>query len=173
MRDKVTRKQRQELQWLGEKGGELIVQKGPALINKKTGRYASSNSWLLGLAAYAHKRCDSAGITSLLPQAKASALLRKNKVIMKPIRIRQGDHVRRNAQLQALEIIPYLAARYDAYLPVSRARNKTGFCKWIINQLEDTNSQTYKYASLNGYDDILGNSKSMSWWRGQIKKLQS
>jgi hypothetical protein len=173
MPGKETNKDRKQLQWLGEKGGELIASKGPALINKNTGKYASSNSWLLGLAAYAHKHNDNAGITSLLPQAKVSALLGKNKVIIKPIRIRQGDHVRRNAQQQAQEIIPYLAARYDAYLPPSRARNKTGFCRWIIKQLEDTGSQTYKYASMNGYDDIIGAAKSISWWRGQIKKLQS
>lgn len=167
------KKSRKELEWPSYRHGQYFAKARPTLVNKKNNKVASSNTWLLGLAAYALEHDDNIGITSLLPQARAQRLLLRNKVALKSVRIRQIDHVRRNAQQQAQKIIPCLAVRYAASLAASRRVYKTDFCKWIIKQLEDTESQIYKYASLNGYDDILESSKSVSWWRTQIKKLQS
>jgi hypothetical protein len=41
------------------------------LLNKKTGKIASSNSWLLALAAHAHSVGETSGIAGLLPQEQA------------------------------------------------------------------------------------------------------
>lgn len=40
------------------------------LVNKKTGKLASSTNWLVDLAAIAKKLRDSSGIAALLPQEK-------------------------------------------------------------------------------------------------------
>lgn len=170
---RYNKKSRKELEWLSYRNSQYFVKARPTLVNKKNNKVASSNTWLLGLAAYALEHNDNTGITSLLPQARALRLLLKNKVALKSVRILQNDNVRRNAQQQAQKIIPYLAALYVVSLAASRRVYKTDFCKWIIKQLEDTESQIYKEASQSGYDDILDASKSVSWWRAQIKKLQS
>ena len=56
------------------------------LLNKKTGKLASSNSWLLALAAHAHSIGDTSGIAGLLPQEQAKKLLVSNKISTKVAR---------------------------------------------------------------------------------------
>ena len=50
------------------------------LLNKKTGKVASTNNWLLVLAARAHTSGDTSGILGLLPQEQAKKLLVSNEL---------------------------------------------------------------------------------------------
>ena len=56
------------------------------LLNRKTGKIASSNSWLLALAARAHTIGDTSGIAGLLPQEQAKKLLVSNALSTKVAR---------------------------------------------------------------------------------------
>lgn len=56
---------------LPSKGSHLV------LVNRKTGKTASSSTWVLGLAALAYQSGDWLGIMSLLPLAKARRLLKR------------------------------------------------------------------------------------------------
>ena len=56
------------------------------LLNKKTGKVASTNKWLLVLAARAHTSGDTSGIAGLLPQEQAKKLLVSNELSTKVAR---------------------------------------------------------------------------------------
>ena len=54
------------------------------LVNKKTGKLASSSTWLIDLAACAVHLGDTQGLAGLLPQEKAQKLLNSN--VLKPFK---------------------------------------------------------------------------------------
>jgi len=56
------------------------------LVNKKTRKVASSNTWLLALAAQAEIEREHSGVLGLLPVAKAEKLFQRNRLVSKKAR---------------------------------------------------------------------------------------
>ena len=141
-----------------------------ALVNQKTGKSASNNSWFLSLAAVAVTNQDHQGIASLFPQEKASKSLRKNRLSVK---IKRSSGSRAAKREQATNMLPWLKLQYKQSLPEWRTFFKLEFSKWIVKRLNDPHSTEYKEATMRGYDQILDLKNAYRWWAVLIKKLQS
>ena len=144
-----------------------------ALVNKKTGKIASSNNWQWSLAALAYQSKNHSGIASVLPQSKAQRLLLKNKLTNKKRRGDLSNIASRMARKQAKSFIPVLISYYERQLPFHRAFRRYEFCKWITKTLGEPTSSASVYASIHGYDELINKVPGARWWQDQYKKLQS
>ena len=107
------------------------------LVNKKTGKVASSNNWLLALAAHAQTQRNTSGIASLLSHDKAKRTLVRNELALKPMRGIKNDQVTANVRLEARAMLPYMAAVFGEKKSGCAAVSKNEFCTWITEQLYD------------------------------------
>ena len=145
----------------------------PVLVNKKSGKVASSHSWLLALAAVAHMKGNTSGISGLLPLMQAEKLLHKNEVTFKTVRGHKGGNLRHITRSQAKSFLPYAIIEFERKRRVFKLLTKKDFSAWISKALSDTGSYLYKTAKNLGYDEILEIQRSPRWWQDQLKKLQS
>ena len=145
----------------------------PVLVNKKSGKVASSHSWLLALAAVARMKGNSSGISSLLPLIQAEKLLHKNQVTFKTIRGHKGANLRHIIRSQAQSFLPCAIIEFERKCRVFKLLTKKDLSAWIVKALSDPYSYLYKNAKNMGYDEILELRRAPRWWQDQLKKLQS
>ena len=139
-------------------------------VGKKTGKTASSNDWLVGLAAQSFLIGDDGGITSLLPHQKVHQLLEKNRLELKEIRGLGSDRAIKNVELQAKVMLPCMAAVFDEKLSGNASVTKSKFCTWVTEQIQDQSSEIYKIATNCKFYDLLESPRSERWWRDQLKR---
>ena len=156
------------------------------LLNRKTGKIASSNSWLLALAARAHTIGETSGIAGLLPQEKAKKLLVSNKLSTKVARRAKDGRLTDNISNQAVALLPQLAVLFVEQSPIHKTITRENFCVWVAKQLADETSNAYHKAVYKGFEDLIKATappdtdtdnrykpRSARWWQDQIKKMQS
>lgn len=143
------------------------------LVNKKTGRVASSNSWQIALASVACQGPNHSGILGLLPIAKASRLLKNNVLQQRKKRGENGKIVRLLAREQARSLLPKLRSNYLDTSPKHRPFRCGDFCNWIVDQLRDDRSLESKLANQKGFDELIAADYSQRWWLDQLHNLQS
>ena len=143
------------------------------LVNKKTGKVASSNNWLLALAAHAQTQRNTSGVASLLSHDKAKRTLVRNELALKPMRGIKNDQVTANVRLEARAMLPYMAAVFGEKKSGCAAVSKNEFCTWITEQLYDPLSDMYKTAAVCELNDLLENPRPKRWWQDQLNKMQS
>ena len=113
------------------------------LVNKRTGKLASSSTWLLDLAACAVVGGDYKGIPALLPQNKAKKLLIHNELKKfkrhKSIEADSGQESSHAAlRVLACKALPTIAVFYIQNAVGNRLPsqvNKKGFRGWLMSQL--------------------------------------
>ena len=88
------------------------------LLNKKTGKVASTNNWLLVLAAHAHSTGDTSGVAGLLPQEQAKKLLVSNALSTKVARRAKEGRLTDNISNQAVALLPQLAVLFVEQSPI-------------------------------------------------------
>jgi hypothetical protein len=148
------------------------------LLNKKTGKIASTNNWLLVLAARAHTSGDTSGILGLLPQGKAKKLLVSNELSTKVARRAKDGRLTDKISDQAVTLLPQLAVLFGEQHPIHKTVTRENFCLWVTKQLEDETSFAFQNAINRGCEDLIQNTtgdkpRSARWWLDQIKKMQS
>ena len=148
------------------------------LVNKRTGKLASSSTWLLDLAACAVVLGDSVGIPALLPQRKATKLLKSNslKQFKKHAPIKSSKAMSSNhaeSREAAEQSIAALAVIYHTLVIVpnpSKKVTRDSFVYWLRNQLENRTSNLNKILaqtpSLVAIHDLQ---RSHRWWLDRIK----
>ena len=148
------------------------------LLNKKTGKITSSNSWLLALAAHAHSIGETSGIAGLLPQEQAKKLLVSNALSTKVARRAKAGRLTDKISDQAVTLLPQLAVLFGEQHPIHKTITRENFCVWITKQLADETSFAYRNALHSGCENLIYNTtgdkpRSARWWLDQIKKMQS
>jgi len=148
------------------------------LLNKKTGKVASTNHWLLALAARAYLNRDTSGIAGLLPQEQAKKMLVSNMLSTKFVRRAQAGRFTDTVSNQAIDFLPQLAVLFGEQHPRHKTVTRKNFCSWIVSQLADESSIATRIALERGYEDLSLNTtgdrpRSARWWQDQIKKMQS
>ena len=154
------------------------------LLNKITGKVASTNNWLLVLAARAHTSGDTSGIAGLLPQEQAQKLLVSNELSTKVARRAKDGRLTDNISDQAITLLPQLAVLFVEQHAIHKTITRKNFCKWVAKQLADETSNAYHNAVYRGFEDLIKATappdndnrykpRSARWWQDQIKKMQS
>ena len=148
------------------------------LLNKKTGKVASTNNWLLVLAARAHTSGDTSGILGLLPQEKTKKLLVSNELSTKVARRAKDGRLTDKISDQAVTLLPQLAVLFGEQHPIHKTVTRENFCLCVTKQLEDETSFAFQNAINRGCEDLIQNTtgdkpRSKRWWLDQIKKMQS
>ena len=148
------------------------------LQNKITGKVASTNKWLLALAAHAHCIGDTSGIAGLLPQEQAKKLLVSNELSTKVARRAKDGRLTDNISDQAVTLLPQLAVLFGEQHPIHKTITRENFCVWVTKQLADETSVAYRNALHSGFENLIYNTtgdkpRSARWWLDQIKKMQS
>jgi len=143
------------------------------LVNKRTGKLASSSTWLLDLAACAVVGRDSKGIPALLPQSKAKKLLVHNELKKfnrhKSIEADSGQESS-HAELRVLayKALPTIAVFYIQNAVGNRLPsqvNKKGFRGWLISQLAIPNSELNNFLNNHPEFSALAELKRAdNWW---------
>ena len=151
------------------KGGlKVDREKHYVLENRKTGKIASSNNWLNALAAIAVMRDQSSGIVAALPLKQATKLLQHNKVVEKNQRSKDNNSVRKNTREQAKKMIPTLAVFYEKYLPSHKPPRVNEFCKWVVQELQDRQSEVSQFAESKEFHDLIDSNRTARWWQDQL-----
>jgi len=161
---------------LDDKGEE--DERHHVLVNKKTGKVASTNHWLLALAACALVNDDTSGIAGLLPQEQAKKILVSNRLSTKVARRAKDGRLTDNISNQAVDFLPQLAVLFGEQHPQHKTVTRKNFCSWIVKQLADESSIAMRIAIDHGYEDLIFNTsgdrpRSVRWWMDQVKKMQS
>ena len=148
------------------------------LLNKKTGKVASTNNWLLVLAAHAHSIGDTSGVAGLLPQEQAKKLLVSNALSTKVARRAKAGRLTDKISDQAVTLLPQLAVLFGEQHPIHKTITRENFCVWVTKQLADETSLAYRNALHSGCENLIYNTtgdtpRSARWWLDQIKKMQS
>jgi hypothetical protein len=147
------------------------------LVNKKTGKLASSSDWLIDLAASAVSLGDSQGLAALLPQEKARKLMNLN--VIKPFnrhkkRLPVQGFEASNRELRDLanRALPYFAAFYTVMVIPGKASekvNRKGFRAWLIAALSDPENSLNKDLSKHKEVSALAQLKrSDDWWQDRL-----
>lgn len=148
------------------------------LVNIKTGKLASSSTWLLDLAACAITLGQSTGIASALPLAKAERLLKKNnlknftkhqKAEAQKISVSSHGDLRAAAEAG----IPSIVVFYIENVVGSRdpkTVNRKGFTHWLAREIASPDSQLNLFLlsrpELVGLAEIK---RSERWWVDRVK----
>ena len=143
------------------------------LENKKTGKIASSSNSLTTEATVAVTENDVYGLKTVLPLDQARRLLQHNRIVEKGQRSKKNSSVRKNTREQAKIMLPYLAVSYYNTLPTHRSHRINEFCKWIVQELQNRQSDVQKEATRKGFHDLIEADRTKRWWQDQLKKLQS
>jgi hypothetical protein len=157
------------------------------LLNKITGKVASTNNWLLALATNAHCIGDTSGIAGLLPQDQAKKLLVSNELSIKVARRAKCGRLTDNISNQAITLLPQLAVLFVEQHAIHKTITLENFCKWVAKQLTDETSNAYHNAVYRGFEDLIKATappdthtdtnnrykpRSARWWQDQIKKCR-
>ena len=147
-------------------------------VNKRTGKVASTNNWLLVLAAHAHINGDTSGIAGLLPQEQVKKLLVSNKLATRVARRAKKGRLTNNISVQARTLLPALAVMFIEQHREHKTITRKNFSAWLIKQLADGTSFASTKALHRGFEDLISNTtgkrpRSLRWWLDQIKKMQS
>ena len=142
------------------------------LVNKKTGKASSSNSWLVALAALAITNQDTLGLPALLPQSKAQKLLTRNKLVFRVQRGAKSKLINVEAREQAKSFIPALAVLWEKEKPPHRPPRRQEFCQWVVRSLKDPKTRAYKTAVKRDYLEIFDKG-NWRWWLARLEKMQS
>jgi hypothetical protein len=142
------------------------------LVNKKTGKVASTSTWLNLLAANFYASGRRHGIAGLL-FAKGHAVLQHNEIEVKPKRSPASGHVNANVRSQAKELIPALAVLWSDTLPIHRSPLRKDFAKWVAKEMDTPRSKAVLLAKNMGFDELLDAERSSRWWLDQLEKMQS
>lgn len=148
------------------------------LVNKKTGKLASSTNWLVDLAAVGKKLRDSSGIAALLPQEKAGKLLLHNE--LKPFKRQKkipaaSGHETFHKELRDLarSAYPELALFYIENVVQSKKSsqvNKKGFRAWLIQELSKPMAELNQHLqSIQEFHPLIELNRSDDWWRKCLK----
>jgi hypothetical protein len=144
-----------------------------ALVNKKTNRIASKNTFEISAAAAAILNGDTTGIMAALPLNKARMLLEKNKLVEKKSRYVVRGSVHEITRNQAKSILPALGAIFNKQLPPHRPPRINEFCRWIVLNLQSRSSEAFILAESLDFHDLLDANRNTRWWQDQLKKMQS
>jgi len=148
------------------------------LVNKKTGKLASSSDWLIDLAARAVELGDSTGLAALLPQEKAKNLMKFNILKSfnrhkKRLPIQGFETSNRELRGLATRALPYFAVFYREIVIPDKAPERVsrkGFRAWLIAALSDPDSNLNKNLSKhNEFSALAQLKRSDDWWQDQLK----
>lgn len=152
-----------------------------SLVNKRTGKKASSSDWLTDLAACALAQGHTQGLPELLPLDRAAKLLQHNT--LKPFkrhqkRLKPVGAASSHAELKKLaqEAFPAIAAFYIKNIVAGadpRRVNKKGFRAWVKREVEKLRSAFNDW--LSGYpkfSPLAELRRSDDWWRIQLKNRE-
>lgn len=148
------------------------------LVNKKTGKLASSTDWLTDLAAEAKVFGDSSGISALLPQKKAAKLLGRNE--LKLFKIHKGKTVplgdatsHKDLRLLVKLAYPKLALFYIQNVVQSHKQsqvNQKGFRAWLMQELSKPEGELNQHLkSIQEFHPLIELERSDDWWRKCLK----
>ena len=148
------------------------------LVNKKTGKLASSTDWLIDLAAEAKVLGDSSGISALLPQKKAAKFLVRNE--LRPFKIQKektvplGDETSHKDLRVLLKLAyPELALFYIQNIVQSHKRNQVnrkGFRAWLMQELSKPKGALNQHLkSIQEFHPLIELERSDDWWRKCLK----
>ena len=148
------------------------------LVNKKTGKLASSTNWLLDLAAVAKSRGDSTGLPALLPQKKADKFLRHND--LERFKRQQKKNVaagqettQKDLRELARSAYPVLVIYYIEKVIHSHNPNQVnrkGFRAWLIKELNTINGGLNRHLmSIEALLPLVELKRSDDWWRIHLK----
>lgn len=148
------------------------------LTNKKTGKLASTSTWLLDLAACAATLGHSTGIASALPLEKAERLLKKNrlKTFTKQQRVKapkmpvsSHEDLRSAAEAGVPAIVVfYIENVVGAREP--KSVNRKGFAHWLVREIASPGSQLNLF--LLSRPELIGLAeirRSERWWLDRVK----
>lgn len=148
------------------------------LVNKKTGKLASSTNWLADLAAEAKLLGDASGIAALLPQKKAAKLLVRNE--LKPFKIHKGDTVQPGDETSHKDLrilvklaYPKLALFYIQNVVQNHTKkqvNLKGFRAWLMQELSEPKGALNQYLkSIQEFYPLIELDRGDDWWRKCLK----
>ena len=143
------------------------------LINRKTGKVASSHDWLLALGTHAYLLNDKKGIASLLPLVKAQKTIKYNFLTLKKKRSGKDQTHRNLARQEARLIVPLLDDIYRSNLRSYQKFLKKNFCFWIKKELNTPHTKAHQLAKDMGMSYLEEGHHSVRWWMDQLKKMQS
>lgn len=148
------------------------------LVNRRTGRLASSTTWLIDLAAVAVALGDNSGIASLLPRVRAKKLIRFNtlKAFYSQQKTDAGSVPTAPAHFRALTLqaLPLIAATYLEQKRISSPKHVTRkrFISWILAEINTTKSGLCIELKRRGYLQLVGMNYSRGWWEKLLKKTR-
>lgn len=148
------------------------------LVNKRSGKLASTSTWLLDLAACAVALEHNTGLPSLLPQNAAKQLLKHNE--LKPFkRHKNADLIKSVATSHddlrqlAQKAVPAIAHYYMTTVVDKKSTstiNRKGFVHWIASEMLDKNSGLNRYLlGFTDYAPLAETIRGERWWLDQIK----
>lgn len=152
-----------------------------SLVNKRTGKKASSSDWLTDLAACALAQGHTQGLPELLPLDRAAKLLQHNT--LKPFkrhqkRLKPVGTATTHADLKKLaqEAFPAIAAYYIKTIVAGadpRRVNKKGFRAWVKREVEKPRSAFNDWLSGHPkFSPLAELRRSDDWWRIQLKNRE-
>lgn len=143
------------------------------LVNRKTGKVASNNHWLLAQAAKAVQNQDITGLASLLPLGRAKKLLRANDIMEKKQRGQKSKIESVSARHQANQILTELIILYIAQLPKHLTGGRMHFANWVHREIGRQGSEVMKKVESRGFHELIDAQNCPRWWHDQLKKMQS
>lgn len=148
------------------------------MVNKKTGKLASSTNWLVDLAAQAKEVGDSSGISALLPQKKAEKLLVRNELkafnTHKETSVSLGDEtshkdLRVLARAALCEFFRFYIERVVSGHKASMVNSK-GFRAWLMQELSKPEGDLNQHLkSIPEFHPLIELDRSDDWWRKCLK----
>jgi hypothetical protein len=147
------------------------------LVNKKSGKLASSSNWLIDLAAYAVDLSDYGGISALLPQEKAMKLLASN--LLKPFKRHKPESSIAGLESTSRDIreVARNAGPYIAYFFITKiiknkdpeTVNHKGFRAWLMDALAEPKSSLNQYLKTTQFSALVELKRSDDWWIDRLK----
>lgn len=148
------------------------------LVNKKTGKLASSTNWLVDLAAQAKTVGDSSGISALLPQKKAEKLLVRNELkafnTHKEKSISLGNETSHKdlRVLARAALCEFFRFYIERVVPGHKASmvNPKGFRAWLMQELSKPEGKLNQHLkSIQEFHPLIELKRSDDWWRKCLK----
>lgn len=148
------------------------------LVNKKTGKLASSTDWLIDLAAVAKNKGHSSGLTALLPQEKAAQLMTHNS--LKRFKRHKVEKAELGAETSSKDLrmlarmaYPELALYYIQNVICNHQPsqvNRKGFRAWLMKELNTPNGGLNRHLmSIEAFRPLVELKRSDDWWRMNLK----
>jgi hypothetical protein len=148
------------------------------LVNKKTGKLASSTNWLIDLAAQAKELGYSSGISALLPQKKAEKFLVRNELkafnIHKEKTVSLGNETSHKdlRVLARAALCEFFRFYTERVVPGHKASmvNSKGFRAWLMQELSKPKGELNQHLrSIQEFHPLIELKRSDDWWRKCLK----